>query len=97
MGKIIIAALIAAAMCAGNAKPDSFTFDSREVAEIVEENYQESPIDWEITSINGEVCCLHTAEICEETELTLLFDFGNFAETLIITVDETGTKSVTEY
>ena len=97
MFKSIIAIIQAIMSIANFHQPETFTFDRVEVGYIIAENYAEYPIDWEITSINGEICCLHEATISGKTELTLLLDFGNFAETLIITVDETGTQHVDEY
>ena len=97
MFKSIIAIIQAIMSIANFHQAETFTFDSTEVGYIIAENYAEYPIDWEITSINGKICCLHEATISGKTELTLLLDFGNFAETLIITVDETGTQHVDEY
>ena len=92
-----IIAIIQAILSIASFQPETFTFDRVEVAEIIAENYAEYPIDWEITSINGEICCLHEATISGKTELTLLIDFGNFAETLLVEVNQTGTQHVDEY
>lgn len=97
MFKSIIAIIQAIMSIANFHQAETFTFDSTEVGYIIAENYAEYPIDWEITSINGEICCLYEVEVTEKTELTLLLDFGNFAETLLIEVDQAGTQHVQDY
>ena len=60
---------------------------SAEINEIIAENYTEAPIEYEITSINDNICCLYAADFTEISRLTLLMEFEDAAETLEIQVN----------
>ena len=62
-------------------------FDREDVAEIIAENYAESPIQWEICAVNDEPCRLYDVEICEVTRLTVALDFAEYGDTLEIQVN----------
>ena len=66
---------------------NTVVFDREDVADIIAENYEDSPIQWEISSINDEPCRLYDVEICEVTRLTVALDFAEYGETLEIQVN----------
>ena len=62
-------------------------FDREDAQEIIAENYADSPVEWEISSINDEPCTLYEVEISDITRLTILLDFVERGETLEIQVN----------
>ena len=79
--------LMSIAIMLGNIGLPNYNFDSTDVNEIVVENYKTPPIEWEITSVNGKVCCLYELNVMENSEITLLLDFGNYAEELKVGIN----------
>ena len=63
---------------------NTVVFDREDVADIIAENYADSPVEWEVSSINDEPCTLCEVEISEVTRLTILLDFAEYGETLEI-------------
>ena len=66
---------------------NTVVFDREDVQSIIAENYVNSPVEWEISSINDEPCRAYDVEICEVTRLTVALDFAEYGETLEIQVN----------
>lgn len=66
---------------------NSMTFDGEDVREIIEENYSDYPIQWEISSIDGAPCREISIETEHITNITVYLDFMETSDTLEIAID----------
>lgn len=61
---------------------NTITFDSEVVESIVEENYSEALIYWEVYRVGNNNCRQHEVSVSETTEIYLWVEFENYGETI---------------
>ena len=90
MGKIklICAALL---LCvATSTKHNSYTLEKSEINDIISENYIEYPMEWEICSVNNDICCMYDVTISGKSKIDILLMWGNSSEILTVYADQNG-------
>lgn len=73
---------------------NTITFDSEVVESIVEENYSEALIYWEVYRVGNNNCRQHEVSVSETTEIYLWVEFENYGETIKVIADPY-TESIT--
>lgn len=73
---------------------NTITFDSEVVESIVEENYSEALIYWEVYRVGNNNCRQHEVSVSETTEIYLWVEFENYGETIKVMADPF-TESIT--
>ena len=66
---------------------NKITLDNEVVYSIVEENYQEELIYWEVDRVNGELCRQHEVVAYDITEVELYVEFENYSDTIMIEIN----------
>lgn len=66
---------------------NKITLDNEVVYSIVEENYQEELIYWEVDRVNGELCRQHEVVAYDITEVELYVEFENYSDTIIVEIN----------
>lgn len=86
--KVICAALL---LCvATSTKHNSYTLEKSKINEIISENYIEYPIEWEICSVNNNICCMYDVTISEKSKIDILLMWENSSEMLTVYADQNG-------
>lgn len=86
--KVICAALL---LCvATSIKHNAYTLEKSKINEIITENYIEYPLEWEICSVNNDICCLYDVTITEKSKIDILLMWKNSSEILTVYADQTG-------
>lgn len=73
---------------------NTITFDSEIVESIVEENYSEALIYWEVYRVGNDNCRQYEVSVSETTEIYLWVEFENYGETIKVMADPF-TESIT--
>lgn len=66
---------------------NKITLDNEVVYSIVEENYQEELIYWEVDRVNEELCRQHEVVAYDITEVELYVEFENYSDTIIVEIN----------
>ena len=62
--KLVCAALL---LCvATSIKHNAYTLEKSKINDIITENYIEYPLEWEICSVNNDICCMYDVTISEK-------------------------------
>jgi hypothetical protein len=69
---------------------NSLEFTGDDVREIIAENYAEYPIEWEICSVNNDICCMYDVTISEKSKIDILLMWENYSEILTVYADQNG-------
>ena len=90
MGKIklVCAALL---LCVTTSiKHNAYTLEKSKINDIISENYIEYPLEWEICSVNNDICCMYDVTISEKSKVDILLMWENYSEILTVYADQNG-------
>lgn len=81
---------IALLLCVTTSIKHSYTLEKSKINDIITENYIEYPLEWEICSINNNICCMYDVTISEKSKVDILLMWENYSEILTVYADQNG-------
>jgi hypothetical protein len=71
-------------------KYNAYTLEKSKINDIITENYIEYPLEWEICSVNDDICCMYDVTISEKSKVDILLMWENYSEILTVYADQNG-------
>ena len=90
MGKIKLVCVALLLCVATSIKHNSYTLEKSKINDIISENYIEYPLEWEICSVNNDICCMYDVTISEKSKVDILLMWENSSEILTVYADQNG-------
>ena len=90
MGKIKLVCVALLLCVATSIKHNAYTLEKSRINDIITENYIEYPIEWEICSVNNDICCMYDVTISEKSKIDILLMWENYSEILTVYADQNG-------
>ncbi len=90
MGKIKLVSIVLLLCVATSIQHNAYTLEKSKINDIITENYIEYPIEWEICSVNNDICCMYDVTISEKSKIDILLMWENSSEILTVYADQNG-------
>lgn len=90
MGKIKLVSIALLLCVVTSIQHNAYTLEKSKINDIITENYIEYPLEWEICSINNDICCMYDVTISEKSKVDILLMWENSSEILTVYADQNG-------
>jgi len=90
MGKIKLVSIVLLLCVTTSIKHNAYTLEKSKINDIIIENYIEYPLEWEICSVNNDICCMYDVTISGKSKVDILLMWENYSEILTVYADQNG-------